>query len=175
MACHILSVYGIQYNNGLFKILSPAPTLNRMHRTGLLTASAADTLRAVAVFHRVYFHLARLCTFSTVNTFIHIHTVTVNRHLIKYGIKCAKRTDISAERSVYNNGKKNRHDQNSILPYVKPSNRPTHCLVQKHQGKSAFQGSCRADQLAEIRRSLSHNICENQRKQNHKHQENHIL
>ena len=78
-------------------LLSLAPTRNGMYRTGLFTSSATDTFRAVGVFHRVDLHLTGFCTFSTVDTFFHIYTVSVNGYLIKYGIKSAKRTNIFAE------------------------------------------------------------------------------
>ena len=146
-----------------------------MNRTSLFASSATDTLRTVAVFHRVHFHLTSLCTFSTTNAFVHIHTITVNGHSIKYRIKCAKRTDISAKRSVYNNRKNDCYNQNRILPHIKPSDSSTHCLVQKHQRKSSLQCSCRTDQFTEIRGTLSHNICKKQREKNHKHQKNHIF
>ena len=100
-------------------LLSLAPTCNGVYRTCLLTPSATDTFRTVGVFHRVDHHLASLCTFSTVNAFFHIYTVAVNGDLIEYGIKCAKRTNITAKWSVNNNGKNNCHDQNCIFPYVR--------------------------------------------------------
>ena len=81
-------------------LLSLAPTRNGVYRTCLLTPSATDTFRTVGVFHRVDHHLASLCTFSTVNAFFHIYTVAVNGNLIEYGIKCAKRTNITAKWSV---------------------------------------------------------------------------
>ena len=150
-------------------LLSLAPTRNGMYRTGLFTSSAADTLRAVRVFHRVDFHLTGFCTFSTADTFIHIYTVSVNGNLIEYGIKCAKRTNITAKWSVNDNGKNNCHDQNCIFPYVQPSNGTAHSLVQKYQRQSTFQSSGRTDQLTEIGCSLAHYICEKQGKQNYKH------
>ena len=93
-------------------LLSLAPTRNGVYRTCLLTPSATDTFRTVGVFHRVDHHLASLCTFSTVNAFFHIYTVAVNGNLIEYGIKRAKRTNITAKWSVNDNGKNNCHDQN---------------------------------------------------------------
>ena len=114
-------------------LLSLAPTRNGVYRTCLLTPSATDTFRTVGVFHRVDHHLASLCTFSTVNAFFHIYTVAVNGNLIEYGIKCAKRTNITAKWSVNNNGKNNCHDQNCIFPYVQPANGTAHSLVQKYE------------------------------------------
>ena len=140
-------------------LLSLAPTRNGMYRTGLFTPSAADTLWTVRVFHRVDFHLTGFCTFSTSDTFIHIHTVSVNGYLIKYGIKSSKGTNIFTERSVNNNGQNNRYDQNRIFPYVQPANGTAHRFIQKHQRKSALQRSGRTDQFTEIRSSLSHYIC----------------
>ena len=140
-------------------LLSLAPTCNGVYRTRLLTPSATDTFRTVGVFHRVDHHLASLCTFSTVNAFFHIYTVAVNGNLIEYGIKCAKRTNITAKWSVNNNGKNNCHDQNCIFPYVQPANGTAHRFIQKHQRKSALQRSGRTDQFTEIRSSLSHYIC----------------
>ena len=151
-------------------LLSLAPTCNGVYRTCLLTPSATDTFRTVGVFHRVDHHLASLCTFSTVNAFFHIYTVAVNGNLIEYGIKCAKRTNITAKWSVNNNGKNNCHDQNCIFPYVQPANGTAHSLVQKYQRQSALQSSGRTDQLTEIGCSLAHYICEKQGKQNYKHQ-----
>ena len=151
-------------------LLSLAPTCNGVYRTCLLTPSATDTFRTFGVFHRVDHHLASLCTFSTVNAFFHIYTVAVNGNLIEYGIKCAKRTNITAKWSVNNNGKNNCHDQNCIFPYVQPSNGTAHSLVQKYQRQSTFQSSGRTDQLTEIGSSLTHYICEKQGKQNYKHQ-----
>ena len=81
-------------------LLSLAPTCNGVYRTCLLTPSATDTFRTVGIFHRVDHHLASLCTFSTVNAFFHIYTVAVNGNLIEYGIKRAKRTNITAKWSV---------------------------------------------------------------------------
>lgn len=156
-------------------LLSLAPTCNGVYRTCLLTPSATDTFRTVGVFHRVDHHLASLCTFSTVNAFFHIYTVAVNGDLIEYGIKCAKRTNITAKWSVNNNGKNNCHDQNCIFPYVQPANGTTHRLVQKYQRQSALQSSGRTDQLTEIGCSLAHYICEKQGKQNYKHQKNHVF
>lgn len=156
-------------------LLSLAPTRNGVYRTCLLTPSATDTFRTVGVFHRVDHHLASLCTFSTVNAFFHIYTVAVNGNLIEYGIKCAKRTNITAKWSVNNNGKNNCHDQNCIFPYVQPANGSSHCLIQKNQWQSAFQSSCRTDQFTEIWSTLPHNICENQRQYNYKYQENYIF
>ena len=150
-------------------LLSLAPTRNGVYRTCLLTPSATDTFRTVGVFHRVDHHLASLCTFSAVNAFFHIYTVAVNGNLIEYGIKRAKRTNITAKWSVNNNGKNNCHDQNCIFPYVQPANGTAHSLVQKYQRQSAFQSSCRTDQLTEIGSSLTHYICEKQGKQNYKH------
>ena len=91
-------------------LLSLAPTRNGMYRTGLFTSSAADTLRAVRVFHRVDYHLACLCTFSTTDAFVHIHTITINGYLIKYGIKSSKGTNVFTEWSVYDNGQNDRYD-----------------------------------------------------------------
>ncbi len=157
-------------------LLSLAPTRNGVYRTCLLTPSATDTFRTVGVIHRVHFHLACFGTFSTVNTLFHIYTVAgINGNLIEYGIKCAKRTNITAKWSVNDNGKNNCHDQNCIFPYVQPSNGTAHSLVQKYQRKPTFQRTCRTDQLAEIRRSLAHYICEKQGKQNYKHQKNHVF
>ena len=105
----------------------------------------------------------------------HIYTVAVNGNLIEYGIKCAKRTNITAKWSVNNNGKNNCHDQNCIFPYVQPANGTAHSLVQKYQRQSALQSSGRTDQLTEIGCSLAHYICEKQGKQNYKHQKNHVF
>lgn len=156
-------------------LLSLAPTRNGVYRTCLLTPSATDTFRTVGVFHRVDHHLASLCTFSTVNAFFHIYTVAVNGNLIEYGIKCAKRTNITAKWSVNDNGKNNCHDQNCIFPYVQPSNGTAHCLIQKYQRQPAFQCTCWADQLTEVWCSLSHDIGEKQWQQDHKYQKNHVF
>ena len=156
-------------------LLSLAPTCNGVYRTCLLTPSATDTFRTVGVFHRVDHHLASLCTFSAVNAFFHIYTVAVNGNLIEYGIKCAKRTNITAKWSVNNNGKNNCHDQNCIFPYVQPSNGTAHCLIQKYQREPTFQCTCRTDQFAKIWCSLSHYIGEKQWQQDHKYQKYHIF
>ena len=81
-----------------------------MDRTGLFAPSTADTLTAVGVFHRIYFHLAGLCTFSTMNTFVHIHMVTEYRYPIKYRVKCTKRANIFAKWAVDYDGKYNGHN-----------------------------------------------------------------
>ena len=81
-----------------------------MDRTGLFAPSTADTLTAVGVFHRIYFHLTGLCTFSTMNTFVHIHMVAEYRYPIKYRVKCTKRANIFAKWAVDYDGKYNGHN-----------------------------------------------------------------
>ena len=97
--CTIL-VFMFSHNH----ILPLTSTPNRLDRTRLFASSTADALTTIRIFHRIYFHLAGFCTFSTVNTFLHIHTITVNRHPVKYRIKSSKGTDIPAKRSVNNYG-----------------------------------------------------------------------
>ncbi len=140
-----------------------------------LASSTTNTFCTVRVIHRVHFHLACFCTFSTVNTLFHIYSVTVYRNSIKYRIKSSQRADIFAEWTIYHNRKNNRDDQNHILPYVKPAHCTAHGFIQKYQRKTALQRSCRTDQLAEIRCSLSHDIYHKHWKQNHKYYKNHIF
>ena len=156
-------------------LLSLAPTRNGMYRTGLFTSSAADTLRAVRVFHRVDFHLTGFCTFSTVNTLFHIYSVTVNRNSIEYRIKSSQRADILTEWTIYYDRKNYCDNKNCILPYKKPADRTAHGFIQKYQRKPTFQRTCRTDQLAEIRRSLSHDVYDKHRKQNHKYHKDYIF
>ena len=139
-------------------LLSLAPTCNGVYRTCLLTPSATDTFRTVGVFHRVDHHLASLCTFSTVNAFFCIHSITENRNFIKYRIKSTQRTDIFTERPINDNGEYDCDHQDRILPHIEPSHCTAHGFIQKHQWKPAFQRTCRTDQLTEIRGALPHNI-----------------
>ena len=74
-------------------LLSLAPTRNGMYRTGLFTSSAADTLRAVRVFHRVDFHLTGFCTFSTADTFRTVWIfINLDTHITFLCAKSAFRT-----------------------------------------------------------------------------------
>ena len=120
-------------------------TLDCICRTGFSASATADTFRTVGVFHRVYYHLACFCTFSAFYTLIFIHSVLIQRHRIKYGIKRSQRTDIFAERTVDQNGENNCYDKDHILPYVQPAQCTAHGFIQKYQRQSALQCSCRAD------------------------------
>lgn len=156
-------------------LLSLAPTRNGVYRTCLLTPSATDTFRTVGVFHRVDHHLASLCTFSTVNAFFCIYSIAKNRNFVKYRIKSAQRTDIFTEWPVNNNREYDRNHKNRIFPYKKPSYRTAHGFIQKHQWKSSFQRTCRADQLTEIWCTLSHDIYNKHRKQDYKYHKDHVF
>lgn len=131
-------------------LLSLAPTRNGMYRTGLFTSSAADTLRAVRVFHRVDFHLTCFCTFSTVNALLLVYTITKNRYFVKYRIKRSQWTDIFTKRPVNKNCQNDHNHQNHIFPYVKPSDCTAHGLIQQYKRKTTFQCSCRADQFLSL-------------------------
>lgn len=119
--------------------------------TGFFASSTTNTLCTVRVIHRVHFHLACFCTFSTVNAFLLIYTIAKYRYFIKYRIKSSQRADIFAKWSIYHNSKKNRDYQNHIFPEVKPSHCTSHGFIQQNQRKTALQRSCRTDQFAEIR------------------------
>ena len=149
--------------------------LDCLRRTGFFASSAADTLCTVRVIHRVHFHLACFCTFSTVNTLFHIYSVTVNGNTIEYRIKSSQRTDILTEWTIYYDRKNYCNNKNCILPYKKPSDRTAHGFIQKYQWKPTFQRTCRADQLAEIRCSLSHDVYDKHRKQDHKYYKYHVF
>ena len=75
-------------------------TLDCICRTDFAASSTTDTFRTVGVFHRVYDHLAGFCTFSAFYTLILIHSVFIQGHRIKYGIKCSQGTDIFTKRTV---------------------------------------------------------------------------
>ena len=120
-------------------------TLDCICRTGFSASATADTFRTVGVFHRVYYHLACFCTFSAFYTLIFIHSILIQRHRIKDGIKRSQRTDIFAERTVDQNGENDCYDKDHILPYVQPAQCTAHGFIQKYQRQSALQCSCRAD------------------------------
>ena len=134
------------------------PALDCLSWTDFLTSSTTDALCAVRVFHRVDFHLAGFCTFSTVNALLLVYTITKNRYFIEYRIKCSQWTDIFTKRPVNKNCQNDHNHQNHIFPYVKPSDCTAHGPVQQYKRKTTFQCSCRADQFAEIRGTLSHDI-----------------
>ena len=143
--------------------------------TGFFASSTTNTLCTVRVIHRVHFHLACFCTFSTVNTLFHIYSVTVNRNSIEYRIKSSQRADILTEWTIYYDRKNYCDNKNCILPYKKPADRTAHGFIQKYQRKPTFQRTCRTDQLAEIRRSLSHDVYHKHWQKNHKYYKNDIF
>ena len=143
--------------------------------TGFFASSTTNTLCTVRVIHRVHFHLACFCTFSTVNTLFHIYSVTVNRNSIEYRIKSSQRADILTEWTIYYDRKNYCDNKNCILPYKKPADCTAHGFIQKYQWKSTLQCACRTDQLAEIWRSLSHYVYNKHWKQNHKYHKDHIF
>lgn len=143
--------------------------------TGFFASSTTNTLCTVRVIHRVHFHLACFCTFSTVDAFLLIYTIAKYRYFIKYRIKSSQRADIFAKWSIYHNSKKNRDYQNHIFPEVKPSHCTSHGFIQQNQRKTALQRSCRTDQFAEIRCSLSHDIYHKHWQKNYKYYKNDIF
>ena len=143
--------------------------------TGFFASSTTNTLCTVRVIHRVHFHLACFCTFSTVNTLFHIYSVTVNRNSIEYRIKSSQRADILTEWTIYYDRKNYCDNKNCILPYKKPADRTAHGFIQKYQRKPTLQRTCRTDQLAEIRRSLSHDIYHKHWQKNYKYYKNDIF
>ena len=66
-------------------------------------------------------------------------------------------------------------NKNCILPYIKPADRTAHGFIQKYQRKPTFQRTCRTDQLAEIRRSLSHDVYHKHWQQDHKYHKDYIF
>ena len=144
-------------------------------RAYFLASPTPDTFCTVRVIHRVNFHLAGFCTFSTVDAFLLIYTIAKYRYFIKYRIKSSQRADIFAKWSIYHNSKKNRDYQNHIFPEVKPSHCTSHGFIQQNQRKTALQRSCRTDQFAEIRCSLSHDIYHKHWQKNHKYYKNDIF
>ena len=104
--------------------------LDCLSRADFFASSAADTLCTVRVIHRVHFHLACFCTFSTVNTLFHIYSITVNGNTIKYRIKSSQRADIFTKWTIYYNRKDYRNHKNRVLPYKKPSDCTAHRLIQ---------------------------------------------
>ena len=141
----------------------------------LFTSPTPDTFCTVRVIHRVYFHLACFCTFSTVNALFHIYSIAVNRNTIKYWIKSSQRTDIFTKWTIYYNRKNYCNNKDRILPYKKPSDRTAHGFIQKYQRKPTFQRTCRTDQLAKIRCSLSHDVYDKHWEQDHKYHKDHIF
>ena len=65
--------------------------------------------------------------------------------------------------------------QNHIFPEVKPSHCTSHGFIQQNQRKTALQRSCRTDQFAEIRCSLSHDIYHKHWQKNYKYYKNDIF
>ena len=78
-----------------------------MHRTYIDTFSAADTFVTVWINPGIHIHLTGPGTFTTINTGYFIHVHPYQAHLLKESVKCAKGTDIFAERPVNDHGCQN--------------------------------------------------------------------
>ena len=75
-----------------------------LYRAGVPANAAADALRMVGVFVRVYLHLTDFGTNTAIDTGFLVHPITKYRYGIKNRINGSKGTDVFAKRAVNQNG-----------------------------------------------------------------------
>ena len=67
---------------------------------GVFTSAASDTLGVVAIFNRVYIHLANPFTLAAANTFVSVQPVSEHGDGIEKGVYCSQGAYILAKRSI---------------------------------------------------------------------------
>ena len=142
---------------GLF-FRSCYPAGNGIHRAGVLTFSATDTLQIIAVLYRITLHLANRLTSSAVDALLMIQSITEKGHGIKERINRAQGADILTEGAVNDHGKEDGQKQNQALPCIEKAYGSPHTCVHPHQRNPSLQHAHGTNQFTEIGGSLSYDI-----------------
>lgn len=156
----------------LFIAHSGADCLSRAY---FFAFSAADTFGIIGVFHRIAAHIAGLCTGSAAEAFIRIDPITKNGDRIEYGVDSAEGANIFAEGAIDDQGQEHDARKQDKLPCIEPAESTAQAFVEQHKRNSAFKCSDRAQQLAEIWRTLTQNVHKEHGQEYDKHNKNDIF
>lgn len=148
---------------------------DRMRRAVFHALSAADTLRMRGVLRHVDIHLANSGALPAADAFLLIHTVAEKRDPVKKSVESAEWAEPFAEGAVEKDAEDHDRRQDAGFPGKERTERRPYPMICDRKWDPPFQNPLGADVLAEVRRSDTRLVRQENREGDHRNRKNRVF